>query len=126
MKKMGKHKIPGDMLPIVTIATGLQQGVRCIHGEEQGHEDDLRDKDIIGIAARPAVQVMADKTTQLEKVPAQKKDDAKRQYAHSQHFKCIDKPAIQNAKAAGKKTMGAKDAVQPDLQHFQVDVVFAL
>jgi hypothetical protein len=53
-------KIAGDMIVLSALDCKTWSG--CIHGQKQKHEDDLCYEDIIRVAPRPAVKVLADKT----------------------------------------------------------------
>ena len=121
LQQAGKGEIPGRMIGIMTIAPGLQKGIGRIHGQEQGHQDDLRQQDIIGIAPGPPVQVMADETPELQDIPAAKEQYANSKYAYSEKFKGIDQERVESAEGGGEEAMRPEDPVQHDLQHFQVD-----
>src|SRR5882724_1606986 len=103
MQPLRSGEVAGDMFGIMTVPTGLQDRIGRIHGKEQGHQDDLGQQDIIGIAARPAVEIMTDEASQPEYIPAAKEDHAYGEYANGQELEGVDENGIEAAKRGGEE-----------------------
>ncbi len=122
MHELRYNEITGGMLPEMSITPLLQERIGSIEGEEEGHEHDLCDEDVVGISAWPSIEVVADESFKFDDITADEEDGAGQEHAQGQHFRCIDQHIVQALPSQGaKRAMSTHHTIQDDLQHLGID-----
>src|SRR4030095_16835925 len=116
MQEFRKNKIAGGELRIMIGASCLQKSIAGIQRQEQSHEHDFCDQDVIRIAPGPAVKVATDKPPQPDDISSDKKYRAGNNHQHGQNFKSVDQEAIKSPEYRGKQPVCSDDAIQYNFQ----------
>ena len=101
-------------------AHALQRMVRSIHQQEGGHQQDLESEDQGGIRARPSGHLTHPETLDAEDKATGQEDRTTQPGKHGKDLERTDKEIVEATHEA-QHAVGPEDAVDDDLQHFDVD-----
>ena len=115
---LADRKRPRD--DVVVQAAGLGDVVCRIHAEEGEHQQHLRDQNHIGVQRRPAPHFRAAEPGNRHAVASNEEDHACQHHQGGQHLERPDEDVVQWAQE-GEHAVGAQQAVDHDLEQFDVD-----